>query len=128
MALFVLFAVLLFTGCKKEEEFNIRYEVTTTAPMAAGGGIVTKLGRRNGENHGVPAGESNWSKEVFTDTDYRPFDISLNAQNLQLNAAGSVTVRIFINGEQKAIGTTTTTDYGDNQHIANTAPVQITID
>lgn len=119
---------LLLFACNKKKDLDISFELTSSAPIVAGTGILTKVGLGMAINHGVPAGQTTWKYQVTTDTEYRPVELIFNIQNMQLSSAGSINAILFVNGEKKNEAAFTTVDQGNNTFVASGSPLRVTIE
>ena len=122
----MLFAVLLFAGCKKDKYPVIKFEITTTAPIASTSNVITKVGLMASETATNFTSGSIWTKNFTAETDYRPIVISMNAQSIVLTNAGTATLGIYVDNNKKATQTFTTTII-DGKFVAATSPVTYTI-
>ncbi|WP_207496814.1 hypothetical protein [Aridibaculum aurantiacum] len=124
----LLLLCLLVTGCKKQTEFIVKFEITSTAPATAPFNLVaTKIGLQEiASIPGLSAGSTSWDHTKTVNTEYRPLDIYMAPANIYLTAPGSATLRISINGEVKAEKTYSSTDL-QGQNMVSTVGLTYTI-
>ena len=118
---------LLLFACSKSKDLNIKYEVITTAPIAAPyPSIVTNIGMGTGDFHNNFTSGTTWTATQLEDTEYRPLTIVLNTGSLYFNEPANVTVSLYINGDLKDRKTATAVQQG-NQYVANPGVATVTL-
>jgi predicted small secreted protein len=139
-----LLAAFALTSCKKNSstdvstDVTIKYEVVTSSPMItptpsggvvlAGPNITYVNGTGNPEFSGDLSGSSTWTKTVTLTNSTRPLPLQLiSGSALYFNTAGSVTGKIYVNGELKASGTNPTSPFGNTGLHSGVLGVQYTL-
>ncbi|MES2776837.1 MAG: hypothetical protein V4722_21850 [Bacteroidota bacterium] len=123
----LIFCGLLFMGCKKKDQLTFVYEIKTSVPVVAPyTRVITKTGLGTQETSEPFSAGTVWTKTEVTDTEYRPIVLIMNAQNIYLTSAGTVTVSISVNGAVQSSASFPATAIG-GQFSANTSAVTYTV-
>lgn len=116
----------LIAGCskpRKNDFFNIKYEIITTAEVTDPyPTIVTRAGLELPGSHTNFRSGKTWSYATDFETSFRPVEVFLNGQNIRLKDAGKVTLNLYINNSLKATSTRETSIF-DGKHSVTTGPI-----
>lgn len=131
--LFTAMAILLATfvaACskpRKDDFFNIKFEIITTAevndPFPT---IITRAGLEPPVAHTNFRSGKKWAHTTGFETSYRPVEVFLNGQNIRLTDPGKVTLNLYIKNTLKATSTRETIVF-EGKHTVTTGPVGYTI-
>lgn len=121
---------LLVSGCskpRKDDFFNIKFEIITTAevndPFPT---IITRAGLEPPVAHTNFRSGKTWVHTTGFETSYRPVAVSMNGQNIRLKDAGKVTMNLYINNSLKATSTRESVIF-EGKHTVTTAPIGYTV-
>src|SRR5688500_17997049 len=108
-----LLTIVLFAGCKKDKDLNIKYEIVTTAPIIGPfPTILTKVGFGTSTTHNNFTSGTTWTYTETEGTEYRPLTLVLNVGTINFNQPGSATVTLSVNGQVKDQKSTTAVQQG----------------
>ena len=122
-----LLVVTFYSGCTPDSPantsstspFTLKYEITTSAPIApnqALGYVLVSYSNATQQSEIDQSFTSGtiWSKEFTVTTTNRPFEATFYTQNLALSSPGSVTSKIYVNGNVVASATNPTNGTNNN--------------